>query len=153
MEDKKLLGDNELQQVAGGTGNGSAGYVWPVPGFHVITAYFYDPSSSVMNGGIDISGAGISGAAVVAAADGTVNPTYFCDGGWGGGYGTFCMIDHPEGKSTLYAHLSSVCVSPGQVVHCGQVIGFVGETGDVSGPCLHFETRKMGVKYDPMSEF
>ena len=63
------------------------------------------------------------------------------------------MIDHGDGKMTVYAHLSSVLVEPGQQVRRGQVIGFVGSTGRSTGPHLHFETRYFGVKYNPMTEY
>ena len=53
----------------------------------------------------------------------------------------------------MYAHMSQIVVSPGQTVSQGQVIGYVGSTGDSSGPHLHLECRHWGVKYDPMTEF
>ena len=77
--------------------------------------------------------------------------SYSC--GCGGGYGNYIMIDHGNGYSTLYAHLSSLAVSTGQTVRKGQVIGYVGTTGHSTGPHLHFETRYMGEKYDPLLEF
>ncbi len=61
-------------------------------------------------------------------------------------------MSHGNGKETIYAHLTSVCVSPGESVSQGQVIGYVGTTGYSTGPHLHFECRYNGVKYNPMNE-
>ena len=62
-------------------------------------------------------------------------------GGWNGGYGSYVVIDHPNGTQTLYAHQSKVVVWQGQSVVQGQVIGYVGSTGKSTGPHLHFEVR------------
>ena len=153
LENGKILNERELETVTGGTGSGADPYVWPVPGFRGVVSRFGERTDSGMNNGIDISGAGISGAAVVAAADGTVDSTLFSDGGFGGGYGTSCLISHADGKSTFYAHMTRINVTPGTVVRSGQVIGYIGATGDTDVPKLHFETRIFGICYDPMSEF
>ena len=63
------------------------------------------------------------------------------------------MIDHGGGVSTLYAHMSGLAVSQGATVSAGQVIGYVGSTGDSSGPHLHLECRHWGVKYNPLIEY
>ena len=86
---------------------------------------------------------------MVSAASGTVIKAY--SGGWGGGYGNHVMIDHGNGMMTVYAHLSSVGVSTGQSVSAGQVIGRVGNTGQSTGPHLHFEVRINGVKQNPLN--
>lgn len=64
-------------------------------------------------------------------------------GGWAG---TYITISHPDGTSTLYAHLSSVSVSTGDEVSAGEVIGAVGQTGRSFGPHLHFEVYPDGVE-------
>lgn len=130
----------------------SSGFAWPVPGYHYISSGYYDTSNrSSMHGAIDIAGGRIYGARVVAADDGEVILTNA--GGWGGGYGTYAIVDHGNGKSTLYAHLSNLNVHKGQTVKKGQVIGCVGSSGFSTGPHLHFETRLYGKKYNPMNEY
>lgn len=138
------------------------GYVWPCPGFYNLTSQFEEWRGYYNHGALDIASAGIMGAAVVAAASGTVVATctscahnwgkyYSC--GCGGGYGNYVWINHGNGKETVYAHLTSVAVSTGQYVSAGQLLGTVGSTGHSTGAHLHFETRYNGVKYDPMSEY
>lgn len=61
--------------------------------------------------------------------------------GWNGGYGKYLAIEHSNGTQTLYAHMSSVAVSQGSNVVQGQVIGYVGSTGNSTGSHLHFEVR------------
>ena len=139
-----------------------AGFAWPTPGFTYLSSEWYEDREVYNHGGIDIAGAGIMGTPVVAAADGTVIATnsscthnwgksYSC--GCGGGYGNYVMISHAGGKMTVYGHLTSLTVSTGQTVSRGQVIGYVGSTGNSTGPHLHYECRLNGVRYNPMSEY
>jgi len=69
--------------------------------------------------------------------------------GWAGGYGRMVEIDHGNGLSTRYGHLSEIDVKVGDVVKIGQVIGLVGSTGRSTGPHLHYETRIDGEAVDP----
>ena len=139
-----------------------SGFAWPTPGFTYLSSEWYEDSEVYNHGGIDIAGAGIMGTPVVAAADGTViasnsscthnwGKSYSC--GCGGGYGNYVMISHAGGKMTVYGHLTSLTVSTGQTVSRGQVIGYVGSTGNSTGPHLHYECRLNGVRYNPMSEY
>lgn len=139
-----------------------SGFAWPTPGFTYLSSEWYEDRQVYNHGGIDIAGAGIMGSPVVAAADGTViasnsscthnwGKSYSC--GCGGGYGNYVMISHAGGKMTVYGHLTSLTVSTGQTVSRGQVIGYVGSTGNSTGPHLHFECRLNGVRYNPMSEY
>ncbi|MDR3570710.1 MAG: LysM peptidoglycan-binding domain-containing protein [Candidatus Pacebacteria bacterium] len=79
------------------------------------------------------------GSPIMASADGTVIVAR--SGGWNGGYGSYVVIQHPNGAQTLYGHMSKVAAYDGEPVVQGQVIGYVGETGDATGPHLHFEIR------------
>lgn len=139
-----------------------SGFAWPTPGFVSRSSEWFEDREVYNHGGIDIAGAGIMGTPVVAAADGTVVATnsscthnwgksYSC--GCGGGYGNYVMISHAGGKMTVYGHLTSLTVSSGQTVSRGQVIGYVGSTGNSTGPHLHYECRLNGVRYNPMSEY
>lgn len=75
--------------------------------------------------------------------------------GWYGGYGKVVIIDHGKVNgiptTTLYAHMSSYCVSQGKSVYKGQVIGNIGTTGYSTGPHLHFEVRRNGVTTNPLN--
>jgi murein DD-endopeptidase MepM/ murein hydrolase activator NlpD len=95
-----------------------------------------------MHTGLDLHGE--TGDPVRATADGTVVAA-----GWSGGYGRVVDIDHHNGLSTRYGHLSSVEVRVGQSVKRGQIVGKVGSTGRSTGPHLHYETRLKGEAVDP----
>jgi murein DD-endopeptidase MepM/ murein hydrolase activator NlpD len=69
--------------------------------------------------------------------------------GWSGGYGRMVEVDHGNGLSTRYGHLSEINVKVGEIVRIGQVIGLVGSTGRSTGPHLHYETRIDGEAVDP----
>jgi murein DD-endopeptidase MepM/ murein hydrolase activator NlpD len=95
-----------------------------------------------MHTGLDLHGE--TGDAVRATADGTVTAA-----GWSGGYGRVVDVDHGNGLSSRYGHLSSIDVRVGQSVKTGQIIGKVGSTGRSTGPHLHYETRLRGEPIDP----
>jgi murein DD-endopeptidase MepM/ murein hydrolase activator NlpD len=98
--------------------------------------------SPAMHTGLDLQGD--TGDAVRATASGTVTHA-----GWSGGYGRVVDIDHGNGLSTRYAHLSSIDVRVGQAVRSGQIVGKIGSTGRSTGPHLHYETRMRGAAVDP----
>lgn len=79
------------------------------------------------------------GTPIVAAADGQVIVSK--TSGWNGGYGLYIVIQHNNGTQTLYAHNQENVVVVGQSVKQGEVIAYVGRTGKVTGPHLHFEVR------------
>lgn len=101
-----------------------------------------------MHTGIDFTAP--VGTPIYATGDGTV----IIDNGLGGsGYGLYVIISHGFGYHTLYAHMSKVLVRPGQKVKRGDVIGYVGSSGSSTGPHLHYEVIKNGVKVDPVNYF
>lgn len=124
--------------VSGGVSAGSGGFMWPTY-TRYITSYYgmrTNPVSGIYKNhdGVDIGAA--YGTAIYASASGTV-----VSAGWYGGYGNCVMINHGNGYTTLYGHQSRIAVSAGQTVSQGQVIGYVGSTGNSTGPHLHFEVR------------
>jgi murein DD-endopeptidase MepM/ murein hydrolase activator NlpD len=115
----------------------SAPNLWPVEG--QVTGSFgerIDPfnGEGAFHSGVDISGS--YGQQVIAPADGVVTFADFL-----GGYGKAVMLDHGHGISTRYGHLSGYSVTPGQHLHRGDVIGYVGLSGRSTGPHLHYEVR------------
>jgi murein DD-endopeptidase MepM/ murein hydrolase activator NlpD len=103
----------------------------------------FGPRGGRLHEGIDIIVP--EGTPVLAAADGVVAYT-----GWLGGYGNLVVVDHGEGLSTAYAHNSSFASTVGQAVSRGQVVSYSGNTGDSSGPHVHFEVRVGGTAVDPL---
>ena len=128
---------------------------WPLPVAGTITSQFghrVDPITGAVSShtGTDIACA--EGTPILAAADGTVTVANGLDS-WGGSYGYYIQIDHGGGLETLYAHCSSICVTTGQQLQAGQVIGYVGHTGRVTGNHLHLEVRVDRSRKDAMSFF
>ncbi len=68
------------------------------------------------------------------------------------GYGLHVIIEHGDGLSSLYGHLSAVEVISGSYVVSGEVIGAIGSTGNSTGPHLHFEVRRDGITEDPRQD-
>ncbi len=119
---------------------GSGQYFWPVAGGY-ISSPFGDGRG---HKGIDI--AAPYGTPIYAAASGTVTDV---GSGWNGGYGNAVMISQDDGNVTMYAHQSSVAVKYGDYVVKGQLIGYIGSTGDSYGNHLHFEVRSNGRFMNP----
>ena len=144
----------ELSRQAAANGSvpmGDGTLIWPTPsctttnsayGYRVHPIY----GTVKFHAGEDIP-AGY-GAEILAAASGTV-----VTAGWVSGYGNYTVIDHGGGLMTAYGHQSSFAVSGGDVVTQGQVIGYVGSTGNSTGPHLHFEVYVNGATVDPKSYF
>jgi murein DD-endopeptidase MepM/ murein hydrolase activator NlpD len=116
------------------------GFIWPVAG--TLTSN-YGPRWGRMHQGIDV--AAPIGRPIAAAAAGTVTVA-----GWENGYGQTVVIDHGNGITTVYAHQAAIGVSVGQSVAQGAIIGVVGNTGNSTGPHLHFEVRINGAATDPL---
>lgn len=118
----------------------ASGFIWPTAG--AITSG-YGPRWGTFHYGLDIGAP--TGTPVYAVKDGTVSFA-----GWQGGYGNFVIVDHGGGVVTRYGHLSQFASSAGQPVRQGQLIAYVGSTGDSTGPHLHFEVRINGGFQDPL---
>jgi murein DD-endopeptidase MepM/ murein hydrolase activator NlpD len=123
----------------------SAPNLWPVEG--PVTGSFgerIDPfnGEGAFHAGIDIGA--IFGQPVIAPADGVVEFADFM-----GGYGRAVILDHGHGTTTRYGHLKSFACFPGQHVHRGDTIGFVGDSGRSTGPHLHYEVRINDVPVNP----
>lgn len=122
---------------------GAPAFAWPVSGR--VVSDFGATASGGKNDGINIATA--MGAPVHASASGTV--TYAGDELKG--YGNLVLIKHSGGYTTAYAHAERLVVSKGDFVARGQVIGYSGQTGDVSSPQLHFEIRSNTTPVNPRS--
>jgi len=123
----------------------SAPNLWPVEG--PVTGSFGERIDSfngegAFHAGIDIGA--IFGQPVIAPADGVVEFADFM-----GGYGRAIILDHGHGMSTRYGHLKSFACFPGQHVHRGDTIGYVGDSGRSTGPHLHYEVRINDVPVNP----
>ena len=129
-------------------------WAWPIGNrwCYISSKFGYrDPSISgwSFHGGIDLAGGNgaLHGAAVYATRAGRVITAVTSDSG----YGIYVLIDHGDGYSSLYAHMSVRYVSVGDVVSKGQMIGRVGDTGNSRKAHLHFEIRYYGEKKDPLN--
>jgi peptidoglycan DL-endopeptidase CwlO len=127
-------------ELAGPISQGSSGLIWPASGS--ISSGF-GMRWGRLHAGVDIPLA--QGTPLRAAASGTV-----AIAGWVGGYGNYTCIQHGGSLSTCYGHQSSIAVGVGQSVGQGQVIGYSGNTGNSTGPHLHFEVRINGSPVDPL---
>ena len=134
--------------------NGEVLFSWPLA-THTITAGWYY-SDGKLHRAIDLRAA--VGTPVYAAEDGTVDWVQAWDGRSTSGnqsYGNLVRIRHADyhgGKlQTLYAHLQRVTVKNGQAVREGELIGYSGNTGNSTGPHLHFEVRLSGTRFNPLN--
>ena len=129
------------EQIAAAAGSGA--WYWPVPGYYGITSYF---GGRYLNGRWDShTGTDVGvpqGVAIHAAQSGVVTLSRY-----NASYGNYCIISHGGGYATLYAHQRQLpLVKAGDTVEKGQVIGYVGNTGNSFGAHLHFELRVNGVR-------
>ena len=154
--------DEVAEQIRNGTSSTFTGtdFAYPTPGFTIITTRFgeiynlVDPAGSAHTGA-DIAGAGINCTPIYAIQAGTVTTSGYSNYG----YGNYIIINHGECTDdnssyiSLYGHCSSLAVEEGQVVEKGQLIGYVGTTGNSTGPHLHLEVRVNGTRVDPLQFF
>jgi len=127
----------------------SSGWVCPVP-YYTLTSPFgmrVHPISGKwkMHNGVDMAAA--QGTPIYAAKSGKVTTASY----QAGGAGYYVSINHGDGFSSIYMHMTHFIVSPGQYVTAGQVIGYVGSTGGSTGPHLHFGISYNGSYVNPMN--
>ncbi len=118
----------------------SGGYIWPIPGFRSISRGF---TGLYKHNGIDITGS--VGTPIYAAKGGVVTKAVYGTRG----YGIYVVVDHGDGTSTLYGHCSGLAVQQGAIVNQGDLIAYLGNTGNSTGPHCHFELRINGVQVNP----
>ena len=145
----QLLSDEmrpTLLALCGGIGIIEDGELcWPLPGHTYISCHFgeVDAFGNAGHRGTDIPAP--EGTPILAAHSGTVLVS-----GWNDSYGNQVLLDNGAGLSTRYAHMTQTAVTAGEAVTAGQVIGYVGNTGDSTGFHLHFEVMQNGVRVNPM---
>ena len=146
---QELLSDEmrpTLLALCGGIGIIEDGELcWPLPGHTYISCNFGDDDAYGNSGhrGTDIPAP--EGTPILAAHSGTVIIS-----GWNNSYGNQVLLDNGAGLSTRYAHMMQTAVTAGEAVTAGQVIGYVGNTGDSTGFHLHFEVIQNGVRMNPL---
>lgn len=133
-----------------GSGDATSGFAWPTACRYITSPYGSRPSpfgdgTATWHTGIDIGAS--YGDPIYASKSGTVTIA-----GWSTtGYGNFVVINHGDGSSTLYGHTSSYVVSEGEYVSQGQLIAYVGASGNVTGPHLHFNIYIDGSTVNPLA--
>jgi murein DD-endopeptidase MepM/ murein hydrolase activator NlpD len=152
--DEIIIPEGEMEPSKPST-PGSKDLIAPATKNGLILGYFIRPVPSGKktqglhgHNGVDIGA--VYGAPILAPADGKVILAKF--GGWGGGYGNYIIIQHPNGMQTLYGHMSQFNVSLGATVKQGQTIGYVGSSGKSTGPHLHIEVHQIGSS-NPANKF
>ena len=135
-----------LLALCGGIAVADGALCWPLPGHTYISCHFgeVDAFGNAGHRGTDIPAP--EGTPILAAHSGTVLVS-----GWNDSYGNQVLLDNGAGLSTRYAHMTATAVTAGETVTAGQVIGYVGSTGDSTGNHLHFEVMQGGVRVDPLS--
>ena len=137
-----------LLALCGGVGGvvGDGTLQWPLPGHTYISCHFgeVDAFGNAGHRGTDIPAP--EGTPILAAHSGTVLVS-----GWNDSYGNQVLLDNGAGLSTRYAHMTATAVTAGETVTAGQVIGYVGSTGDSTGNHLHFEVMQNGARCNPLS--
>lgn len=134
-----------LLALCGGIAVADGALCWPLPGHTYISCHFgeVDAFGNAGHRGTDIPAP--EGTPILAAHSGTVIIS-----GWNNSYGNQVLLDNGAGLSTRYAHMTAAAVSAGETVTAGQVIGYVGNTGDSTGFHLHFEVMQNGVRVNPL---
>lgn len=147
-EQKRLEAERRRQQqaITSRSSTSTRGYhehTFPLASYVYVSSN-YGMRNGKMHTGIDFAAA--SGTEIYSWYAGTVTFA-----GWSGGYGNFIIVDHGDGFVTRYAHCSKIAVNVGDTVSQGQVIGYVGTTGNSTGNHLHFEIKVNGNFVNPRS--
>ena len=136
-----------LLALCGGVGDtvGDGTLQWPLPGHTYISCHFgeVDAFGNAGHRGTDIPAP--EGTPILASHSGTVLVS-----GWNDSYGNQVLLDNGAGLSTRYAHMTATAVTADETVTDGQVIGYVGSTGDSTGNHLHFEMMQGGIRVNPL---
>lgn len=143
----KVVAQGTKTPPAGSVPGVSSGTLtWPVPTIHVISSGF-GYRGGVRHSGIDIANGAAYGHTFVAADAGTVEFAGYDNSG----YGLYIIVNHGNGRKTLYGHASKALVQAGTKVTKGQAIGLIGNTGYSDGAHLHFEVIENGVSVNPLN--
>ena len=134
-----------LLALCGGIAVADGELCWPLPGHTYISCHFgeVDAFGNAGHRGTDIPAP--ERTPILAAHSGTVLVS-----GWNDSYGNQVLLDNGAGLSTRYAHMTQTAVTAGEAVTAGQIIGYVGSTGDSTGNHLHFEVMQNGVRMNPL---
>ena len=134
-----------LLALCGGIAAADGALCWPLPGHTYISCHFgeVDAFGNAGHRSTDIPAP--EGTPILAAHSGAVLVS-----GWNDSYGNQVLLDNSAALSTRYAHMTQTAVTAGEAVTAGQVIGYVGSTGDSTGNHLHFEVIQGGVQIDPL---
>lgn len=145
----KQFAQEQEEALRSALANGT--FIWPVPDCTLLTSRFGYRMHPILgyerfHAGVDIGAK--AGDTIIASDGGTVAVAEYSDS-----YGNYVLINHGNGYTTLYAHMSSMAVEAGQAVEQGDTLGYVGSTGWSTGPHLHFEIRYNDEKTDPEAYF
>lgn len=145
----KQFAQEQEEALRSALANGT--FIWPVPDCTLLTSRFGYRMHPILgyerfHAGVDIGAKAED--TIIASDGGTVAVAEYSDS-----YGNYVLINHGNGYTTLYAHMSSMAVEAGQAVEQGDTLGYVGSTGWSTGPHLHFEIRYNDEKTDPEAYF
>ncbi len=154
MDDQITAKEEEYErQIAAGQiqFNTGSGYIWPLDGCYVLTSLYGNrihPITGKPNYHLGIDIRASYGTPIKAARGGVVTTSAY-----NSSYGNYVVVSHGNGDSTRYAHMSSRAAQEGQTVSQGQILGYVGSTGNSTGNHLHFEVFISGSRTDPINQY
>ena len=144
QEEQRQSGGNFSGSYTGNVVSGNGYFTHPCPGMTYQSSYFGEIRSFSSRPHTGNDYAAPTGTPTYAAASGTVIAATYSNSA-----GNYVAISHGNGLVTKYMHHVSICVSAGQHVEKGQQIGWVGSTGNSTGPHLHFQVEENGVPVNP----